>query len=85
MNCSSADNDKAGKQAHDDRIPENSGHGDIGLYGGVFGVGCRRGDGRRADAGFIGEKPSCDAVAKGPLQPGAGHTAGKARKGEGVL
>ena len=61
-----ADYHKSGQQAHDNRVPEDGGHGNVGLYFRVFGVGGSRGDGGGADTGLVGEKASGDAVPQGP-------------------
>ena len=57
------DNNDTRYETHDDRVPENGGHGDICLIFRIVRAGGRSRDGGSADAGFVGKKPPRDTVA----------------------
>ncbi len=78
------DNDSR-NEAHDDSIPENGSHGNIGLMSRVIDAGSSGGNGGSADAGLVGKKPSGNAVAKRHLYGGAGKAARDGRKGKSIL
>ena len=76
--------DDAGDQAHDYRVPEYGGHGDISLDAGLGNMGCGGRDGGGADACLVGKKASGDAVAQGVLDGCARHAAGHGAERKGV-
>ena len=63
MRKHAADNGKSGECAHDDGIPENSGHGNKSLPHGIFGGRGTGGDGGGTDTGFVGKKSPGNAEA----------------------
>ncbi len=79
------DYDKSRDEAHDNGIPENSSHRNVGLLFRVVYTGGCRGDRRGADTCFVGKKTSGNTITQGKLQGRTYKAAGYGREGKGIF